>query len=321
MEMASMFSDCNQIKQLDISNFKFENVEDTITPTIMFGHMENAEKITVPANMPFALYFPYVENYAENMQISWQGPDGVAYEKILANMPMPMTYTRVISEDKDVIVTPPPVIVNPPVDPPVNPPVQPPVLAKPAVSNVDITAGRVSALATNIDAMNTNKIEWQIFDKKTNQCVKTYTSYATSTSISGVSGRKIYYIKCRAVGRDTNGNYVYSDWSDAKYFVTQPKMAMKSKHVGRNKVTVKWKKISGAKSYTIYAKKSTSKKWIKVKTTKSNSFVFRKLKGKKIDTLKDTYDFAVATNAKVGKQTIKSGHLEYTQAYSYYSYR
>lgn len=195
------------------------------------------------------------------------------------------------------------------------------VLAKPTISNVSIVSGKVSALAANVDTANTSKLEWQIFDKKTNKCIKTDTSYSTGTVIYGVNGKKVYYIKCRAVAYDSSYNYVYSEWSDAKYFVPQPKVTSKNKHVGKNSINIRWKKIPGAKSYTVYARKSTAKKWTKVKTTKGNSFVLRKLKGQTIDTFKNTYYFAVATNAKAGKKTIKSGNSEYYRAYSYYTYR
>lgn len=201
-------------------------------------------------------------------------------------------------------------------------PAQPIVLAKPYISDVAINRyGTVAALAKNVDVNNTSALEWQIFDKKTNKCVKTYTSYNTAASISGVNGRKVYYIKCRAVGRDSSYNYVYSDWSDAKYFVTQPKVTSQKSDVHKNSITIKWKKIPGAKNYTIYAKKSTSNKWVKVKTTKGNRFVFSKLKGQTIDTFKNTYNFAVTTNAKAGKKTVKSAKEEAYSAHSYYTYR
>lgn len=319
--MGLMFMDCNQIKEMDIRNFDFANIAGLVDMEVLFCDMDSIEKITVPANMPGTLNFPYTENLPIELSEYWQGSDGVIYERALANVPYAMTYTRIITnkvlDEKEVPTTPG--YVNPnatPVQP--GQPVQPIQMLKPVVGEVSIAGGKVSATATNIDANNTSKLEWQIFDRKTNKCIKTDTSYATNTVIYGVNAKKIYYIKCRAVGYDSNYNYVYSDWSEAKYFVTQPKITTKNKHVGKNQITIKWKKIPGAKSYTVYTKKSTSKKWIKVKTTKSNTVVLRKLKGKTIDTFKNTFHFTVVTNAKAGKKTIKSNRAEYYRAYSYY---
>lgn len=191
-------------------------------------------------------------------------------------------------------------------------------LATPKVKSVSIVNGTLNAVASNVDTYKTYKLEWRVYDKKTGKRVKSDVSYNTAITMFGVNGRKVYYVKCRAVGHDADYNDVYSKWSKAKYFVTQPKVTTKSKDVKKDKITIKWKKVTGAKNYTIYAKKGNSKKWTKLKTTSKNSFVFTKFKGKKLNTLKNMYYFTIVSNAKAGGKTIKSGKNEYYYSYLYY---
>ena len=192
------------------------------------------------------------------------------------------------------------------------------VLKKPVVQSMRLVNGTLNVVATNVDTTNTEKLEWAVYDKKTNQLVKTDNSYSIADTIYGLDARKIYYVKCRAVSYDANYNSVYSEWSDAKYIVSQPKVTSKNKDVKKSQVTIKWKKISGAKNYTVYVKKGKTKKWTKVKTTKSNKYVLKKFKGKKVNTFKNRYYFAVVANAKVNGKTLSSGKDEFYEAYSYY---
>ena len=83
-------------------------------------------------------------------------------------------------------------------------------------------------------------------------------------------------------------------------------------------MTIKWKKITGVKNYTVYVKKGNSKKWTKVKTTNSNKYVLKKFKGKTVNTFKNKYYFAVVGNATVNGKKVTSGKDEYYGAYSYY---
>ncbi|MBQ9983965.1 MAG: hypothetical protein IJP29_05180 [Lachnospiraceae bacterium] len=187
-------------------------------------------------------------------------------------------------------------------------------LTTPTVSKAELGDGTLALLASNVDS-NAYKIEWQVYDKKTGKCVATDDSYSTDTYIYSFNGRKVYYAICRVVGYDSNYNDVYSSWSAKKYFVSQPKVTSTKKHIKKNSITIKWKKVTGAKNYTVYAKKKNAKKWVKIKTTSKTSYKLTKLKGKRINTYATDYAFRVVTNAKVGGKTIKSGTYE-----SYYTY-
>jgi len=189
-------------------------------------------------------------------------------------------------------------------------------LSTPTVSQAIVVEDVLYLSGANLDPY-AQKIEWQIYDKKTGKCVATDDSYTVGTEIYSFKGKKVYYAICRVVGYDSEYNEVYSNWSAKKYFVTQPKVTSTKKHIKKNSVTIKWKKVTGAKNYTIYAKKSGSKKWTKIKTTSKTSYKLTKIKGKRINTYKSKYSFRIVTNAKVNGKTIKSGNKEYYTAYTY----
>ena len=76
----------------------------------------------------------------------------------------------------------------------------------------------------------------------------------------------------------------------------------------KKKITVKWKKIKGATSYTIYASTKQNSGFKKIKTIsakKKSSYTFKKI-GKKKLKKKKRYYVRVAYNTKVGKKTVKS---------------
>lgn len=189
-------------------------------------------------------------------------------------------------------------------------------LSTPSVDTVEIVDGTVYVRAKNIDPY-AECLEWEIYDKKTGELVKSATSYTVGDTIYGVNGRKVYYARCRVVGHDGNYNDVYSEWSGKKYFVTQPKITSTQKHIKVSSINIKWKKVTGAKNYTVYAKKENSKKWVKVKTTSKTSYELTKIKGKKLNLRNSDYNFRVITNAKVGGKTIKSSNKEYYTACVY----
>lgn len=191
------------------------------------------------------------------------------------------------------------------------------VLSTPSVSKAVIVGDRLEVLANNIDP-NARKLEWQVIDVKNgNKVVNTDVSYTTGNIFYNLS-RKIYAIQCRAVAYDSNYNDVYSAWSTQKYVISQPKVSTNKKYLKKNSITVSFKKIKGAKDYTIYMRKKGSSKWTKVKTTKKNKYKITKFKGKSINLVNKTYEFCVIANAKVGKKTIKSAKKEYIYTRIYY---
>lgn len=105
----------------------------------------------------------------------------------------------------------------------------------------------------------------------------------------------------------------YGPASDLCYFVPQPsaKGGKKSNKItSGGKMKLKWNKISGASSYTVYVSKKSSSKFKKLKTTKKTSVTLSKFKGKKFKNNTD-YHFYIIANKKVGKTTIKSPKVKY----------
>ena len=123
-------------------------------------------------------------------------------------------------------------------------------LATPTVGTAMVVDNVLYLSGSNLDPY-AQKIEWKIYDKKTGKCVASDYAYTVGTEIYSFKGKKVFYAICRVVGYDSNYNEVYSEWSPKKYFVTQPKITSTNKHVKKNSVTIKWKKVTGAKNYTI----------------------------------------------------------------------
>lgn len=106
-----------------------------------------------------------------------------------------------------------------------------------------------------------------------------------------------------------NGKKVYSDWTSTKVIVPQAKIS-KLQKVSTNKIRVTWKKVSGAKNYTIYKTTNSGKSYKKVKTvsSKTTSYTVSGFKkGSKNGVV------IVANKVKVGKK-------RYNSTKSYYTY-
>lgn len=110
---------------------------------------------------------------------------------------------------------------------------------------------------------------------------------------------KAFKVRVRGFASLTGGNKAYGDWSNDKVIVPYAQITnrkMVSKYSTDVKVT--WKKISGAKSYTIYRGTSLKGKYKKVGTTRNNSYVIKKNKK-----YTDYYVYVLANKVKVGKKS------------------
>lgn len=108
-----------------------------------------------------------------------------------------------------------------------------------------------------------------------------------------------------------NGKKVYSDWTSTKAFVPQAKVSKLVGRQGSDNVTVYWKKVSGAKGYTVYKTTNSGKSYKKVKSVGANTTsctVSGFKRGKKYGVV------IVANKVKVGKK-------RYNSEKSYYTYR
>ena len=107
-----------------------------------------------------------------------------------------------------------------------------------------------------------------------------YVGKTTSTSytVNNLKTNKKYSYIVRA---DLLGNYntAYTVVRSAKPIPAAPKISTKA---GKKKITVKWKKVSGATGYYVYRATKSTGKYKKVKSTTSKSWTNTKLKkGKK----------------------------------------
>lgn len=134
-------------------------------------------------------------------------------------------------------------------------------------------------------------------------------SLFTSFSVSKISNNQIYTAQVRAY-TEFEGKTYYGEWSNTAYFFTQPRVNKAS--VSKNKLQIKWGKVSGATGYDVYVstKPRTGYKKVKSVGKKVSSVTIKKFKNKKISSKKKYYVY-VATKKKVGKTTYTSGKLYY----------
>lgn len=146
---------------------------------------------------------------------------------------------------------------------------------------------------------------------------KTVTSYSKAEDLidsfsfkapSALKNKGMQY-QVRTYIQLDNGKKIYSDWTSTKVIIPQAKVS-KLQKVSSNKVRVSWKKVSGAKNYTIYKTTNSGKSYKKVKTVsaKTTSYTVSGFKkGKKNGVV------IVANKVKVGKK-------KYNSTKSYYTY-
>lgn len=121
-----------------------------------------------------------------------------------------------------------------------------------------------------------------------------YTNIGSTTGTSLTSKKlvtgKTYYYKVRA-----SKDRIYSSYSKVVSGSSRPAAPSVSAKAGKKAVTISWKKVTGANSYTIYRATSKNGKYTRVTTTKGSStlkYTDKKLKGGK------TYYYKVRANRK-----------------------
>lgn len=210
---------------------------------------------------------------------------------------------------------------------------QPPTVPQPSLTQpvvVSVAAPPVTSVkmvgdnaAVGISAVPCDGYEIGVFNKKTNALVKSETTTLGNTVFYGLGHKNIYVARARAYVYDTAGNKVYSAWGAGKYFVPQPNINKSASKLKKNTIHLKWTKVNGAGSYTIYMRKRGSGKWAKVKTVsgKKSSYKITKFKGKKFNTYKQDYEVKVKASAKIGGTTYHSTTNNYIYTHTYTRYR
>jgi hypothetical protein len=119
-----------------------------------------------------------------------------------------------------------------------------------------------------------------------------------------------------------NGNQKKYGPTSAKFYaVPQPKITSTNSDVKIGSVKLKWKKVKGAKNYTIYVSKKSSggfKKVATVKASKAASYTVKKCGKASLNTLNTKYYFKIVTTAKYGKKSKKSQSKAQISASSVY---
>ena len=135
-----------------------------------------------------------------------------------------------------------------------------------------------------------------------------YNGYTSSTYQDITPFFKNVFTKARARAYvQVNGQRVFGPWSGFTYTASSSSVKV-IRSASKKKITVKWKKIKGATSYTIYASTKQNRGFKKIKTIsakKKSSYTFKKIGKKKLKKNKRYY-VRVSYNTKVGKKTVKS---------------
>lgn len=101
-----------------------------------------------------------------------------------------------------------------------------------------------------------------------------------------------FKVKIRSYVYDENAQRVYSDYTKEKVIIPRPTITNKSLKSG--KVKLSWKKVSGAKSYTVYLSSNNGQSFKKVGTTKKTSYTIQK----KLAHYKNYYVYIQANSVK-----------------------
>lgn len=135
-----------------------------------------------------------------------------------------------------------------------------------------------------------------------------YTSNETSNSVRISPYFKGVFTKARVRGYIIVGNSkLYGPWSGYNYNASSKSIKMKRTKNGK-KITVSWKKITGAAGYRVYVSTKSTGGWKKVKSlsSKKKSCTVTKY-GKKKLSKKKTYYIKVQYLTKEGKTKVASG--------------
>lgn len=105
----------------------------------------------------------------------------------------------------------------------------------------------------------------------------------------------------------SDGSTKYGAWSGWAYTSRQPELEIKNVRGGQ-KLT--WKKVSGAKNYTIWVSTREKTGYKKVATTSKKSLTVRKC-GKSALKNRRTYYYTIVANKKIGKKTYQGSKTHY----------
>lgn len=152
---------------------------------------------------------------------------------------------------------------------------------------------------------NADGYQLQTMNAKGKVAGTTYHTY-NSGSFSPFKKGQFYATRVRAYVKVANG-YAYGPWSPYTYNASNKDIKW-VRSGNRKKITLKWKKITGASGYRVYISTKSDGGWKKVKSLgkKKTKCTITKC-GKKKLSKKKTYYVKVEYLKKVGKKNVPSG--------------
>lgn len=151
---------------------------------------------------------------------------------------------------------------------------------------------------------------WSMTGKKGKRLVsgkKTYNSNSDYFTNNKLKKPQFLKLRVRPYVELSSGSTKYGAWSNWAYTSRQPSLGI-TNIKGGQKLT--WKKVSGAKSYTIAVSTQEKTGYKKVKTVSGNSLTVKKC-GKSALKSGKTYYYTIVANKKIGKKTYQGSKTHY----------
>lgn len=155
------------------------------------------------------------------------------------------------------------------------------IATAPVISDITLIEWRASTTTpvfafTGNNSTRPTGVEVELKNAKKKLIKVVDTSFSSYASVNAGSSVKNASFIMRARPYYTiNGVKIYGDWTAPKAYVAQPKVTGKSQRNYRSRtrtISIKWPKIKGAKSYSVYRATSLNGKYKKVGTTTKTSF-------------------------------------------------
>ncbi|MBQ7065489.1 MAG: fibronectin type III domain-containing protein [Lachnospiraceae bacterium] len=158
-------------------------------------------------------------------------------------------------------------------------------------------------------AYNATGFEIMVVNKKGKKITSAIETQYVSTTFSHSKMRtQPWKVKVRAYRTLDNGSKAYGEWSATKQVV--PNAYIKSISLTSRystNVKIKWSKVSGAKSYTVYYRNKATGKFKKLATVKGTSYTIKNAKK-----YKNYYIMVKANKVKIGKKSYSSTSIKNT---------
>lgn len=192
------------------------------------------------------------------------------------------------------------------------------------------TSGKVKGLkySDQVSKQNYYEVSWTsagtvdgyevwVYNRKGKKVATFTTNGATKCGMQTSKLKNVAFkFKVRSyVQLDAQGNKAYSAWSATKVVVPYARIT-KTSALGSQKVKVKWSKVTGATSYTIYKCSTATGKYKKVATVKGTSYTVSNVPYNKY-----TYFCVKANKVKVGSKKYNTTTLKEPDWYRVYLYK